>query len=138
MFVLSQIFWLLLLPLPPQVEATVITAAQAKQRIGERVKVCGVIATIYESQRNKRNPTMLNFNQPYPKNDFTALIWREDRAQFGNVRALEGKRACVTGEVYAYRGRAQMKLQTSQQIERRDMQNLGWGFLGVASAPRAS
>lgn len=93
MYNLSILFcwaWLLLLPHPPQ-DLTAITSAEAKRHVGERVKVCGVIASIYEPRRSRRNPTMLNFDKPYPQ-------------------------TCVTGQIRDFKGRAQMTLSKAEQL----------------------
>ncbi len=123
MYYLSHLFlcwaWLLLLPQPPQ-QMNAITSSDAKRHVGERARVCGVVASIYEPRRSKRNPTMLNFDQPYPQTEFTAIIWQQHRPAFGDVRALVKQRVCVTGWVRAYRGRAQMTLQTSEQMSRHE------------------
>lgn len=110
---LSRIFiytWLCyLLAFPPQAPKTV-KAEEAKAAIGRIVTVCGVVAGVYEPRRSKRNPTILNFDYPYPRNEFAAVIWKKDRPRFGDVKSLEGKQTCVTGEVYLYRSRANVRL----------------------------
>ena len=118
--------WLLLLPQPPQ-QMSAITSAEAKHHIGETVKVCGRIATIYEPRRSKRNPTFLNFDKPYPQVEFTAIIWQQARAAFGNLPAWIGKPTCVTGVVREYRGRAQMTLTHATNLQREKTSKEGNG-----------
>lgn len=105
-----------LLANPPQSEPKTITSAEAKVHVGESVKVCGVVRGVYEPQRSQRNPSFLNFDKPYPQTEFTAVIWRQDRAAFGDLRGTVGKKACVTGQVKEYRGRAQMVLTRGEQL----------------------
>lgn len=60
-----------------------LTAAQAKDHIGERATVCGVVASANYAQRSKNTPTFLNLDKPYPEHVFTVVIWGADRAKFG-------------------------------------------------------
>ncbi len=99
--------WLfLLLPYPPQ-ETKTLTTADAKAHLGETVKVCRVVASLYEPRRSRRNPAILNFDQPYPRNKFAASIWRWQRPAFGDLCAWVNKKPCVK-----YREQAQMTLRT--------------------------
>lgn len=96
---------------PPQ---TPIASAEAKAHAGQVVRVCGVLKTIKEPRGNA--PTFLNFDQLYPKNEFTAIIWRWQRHLFLDLRARRGQPICVTGVVYLYRERAQMTLTKAEQL----------------------
>ena len=69
-------FVVYLLAFPPQAVPRPLTAAEAKAHVGERVKVCGVIASIYEPRGSSRSPTMLNFDHKFLQNEFTAIIWK--------------------------------------------------------------
>src|SRR5262249_58882222 len=84
-------------------QAQHVTAAQAKDDVGQRATVCGV----GDSARYVlpgRQPTFLNFDKPYPNQPFTALIWGSDRAKFGKPEeTYKGKRICVTGKIESYR-----------------------------------
>ena len=80
--------------------------------------MCGLIASIYEPRGCSRRPTMLNFDAKYPQNEFTAIIWKWQRHRFPGLRALVKEKACVTGEVREYRGRAEITLRESEQLSR--------------------
>lgn len=108
--------WLsVLLAFPPQTKT--ITSEEAKAHAGENVIVCGIVSGVYVPRRSKRNPTILNFDQPYPKNQFAAVVWKKDRAKFEDLKSLESQRICVSGEVYEYRQRFQIKLSQSNQLK---------------------
>ena len=110
MFYLSIISLIVsLLANPPQTEKT-ITASEAKAYVGQTVRVCGVVFSIRESRRGAGSPTFLNFDQPYSRTEFSAVIWRWQRHHFLNLRERRGQRTCVIGKVREYRGRAQMTL----------------------------
>jgi micrococcal nuclease len=68
----------------PLVAENTYTADQAKNHIGERATVCGVVASVYLSASGKEQPTFINLDKPYPNQVFTILIWGSDRAKFGN------------------------------------------------------
>lgn len=116
MFVLSNIVvCMFLLAFPPQEEIKTVSAAEAKAEAGRVVRVCGIVAGIYESRRGN-TPTILNFEKPYPQNEFGGVVWRWQRHRFGNLRAQIGQKICVTGRVRLYRGAAQMTLTKAEQL----------------------
>jgi hypothetical protein len=60
-----------------------ITAAEAKDHVGERAVVCGKVISARYASKSKGEPTFLNLDQPHPKQAFTILIWGSDRPKFG-------------------------------------------------------
>ncbi len=53
-----------------------ITAAEAKDHIGDRATVCGKIASTHYAKSSKGEPTFLHLNEPYPKensSDYCAM-----------------------------------------------------------------
>jgi DNA/RNA endonuclease YhcR with UshA esterase domain len=94
-----------------------LTAAEAKDHIGKRATVCGVVASANFAQRSRRSPTFLNLDQPYPKHIFTAVIWLEDRPKFGQPEvALKGKKICVTGTIADYQNKPEIVLREKNQL----------------------
>ena len=78
--------WTLLLSfivVPQDGHTVTLTAAQAKDHVGETATVCGVVANATFAARTTGQPTFLNLDQPYPSHIFTALIWGSDRLKFG-------------------------------------------------------
>jgi hypothetical protein len=52
-----------------------ITAEQAKDHIGETARVCGMVVSPHYAFETRGHPTFLNFDRPYPRQVFTAVIW---------------------------------------------------------------
>jgi len=97
-----------------------IQAADAKDHIGERVTVCGQVASTHFAERSKGEPTFINLDKPYPHQIFTILIWGSDRTKFGDPeRTYTGKHICVTGKIASYRGVAEIIAYEPSQISSR-------------------
>ena len=95
-----------------------LTAAEAKNHVGERATVCGNVVSTHYAARSKGNPTFLNLDEQYPRQVFTILIWGSDRPKFGDPEAKYGnKRVCVTGLIKDYRGVPEVVAEQPSQIE---------------------
>jgi hypothetical protein len=82
-----------------------LTASEAKNHIGEKATVCGLVASTHYAAQSKGAPTFINLDKAYPNVIFTILIWGEDLPKFtGKPASWEGKRVCATGTISAYRG----------------------------------
>ena len=90
-----------------------IPAAEAKEHIGEQAAVKGTIAEVNQTERITR----LNFDQPYPKQSFTAVIFSDKTNLFTDLDKLKGKPAEVRGKIVAYRDRPQIVLTTTNQLK---------------------
>lgn len=91
---MKSLFLLLAITVHAQSTAR-ITPAQARDYIGERATVCGVVSSAKYAERSNKKPTFLNLDKPYPGAIFTAVIFEADRPNFGAPeRDLMGKR-CV-------------------------------------------
>jgi hypothetical protein len=89
----------------PAAAGTALTSAQAGEHVGERATVCGIVASTRYLAKSKGQPTFLNFDQPYPRQVFTVVIWGSDRAKFGAPETtLMGRQVCATGTIESYRG----------------------------------
>jgi len=99
-----------------------INPADAKNHIGRRMSVCGVVASASYDARSSGRPTFLSLDEPYPRRIFTALIWSEDREKFGTPEiSLKEKRVCISGLIEKYQGVPQIVLRkTSQLVEELD------------------
>lgn len=97
---------------------TSITAIEAKNHIGENLRVCGLVASTHYAVRTRGNPTFLNLDKPYPDQVFTALIWGSDRSRFAAPEErFANKRICVTGTISSYRGVPEIVLHDPSQIK---------------------
>ena len=82
-----------------------ISAAEAKNHVGEKTTVCGEVASTHYAARSRGNPTFINLDKPYPNQIFTVLIWGSDRPKFGDPEeAYRSKHICVTGKITDYKG----------------------------------
>jgi len=99
-----------------------ITTADAKNHIGKRMTVYGVVASANYDAQSRRDPTFLNLDESYPRQIFTALIRGEDREKFGTPEiSLKEKRVCISGLIEKYQGVPQIVLRkTSQLVEEFD------------------
>jgi len=94
-----------------------ITAADAKNHVGEKATVCGNVVSTHYATRSKESPTFLNLEEPYPRQIFTILIWGSDRPKFGDPEAKYGsKKVCVTGVIKDYRGVPEVVVEEPSQI----------------------
>src|SRR6266852_234261 len=57
-------------PIPP---------ARAKDHVGERVVVCGQVASTHFAARSRGTPTFINLDKSYPNQIFTIVVWGSDR-----------------------------------------------------------
>jgi hypothetical protein len=82
-----------------------ISAAEAKNHVGERATVCGEVVSTHYAARSRGNPTFINLDKPYPNQIFTVLIWGSDRPKFGDPEVMYGnKHICATGKITDYKG----------------------------------
>jgi hypothetical protein len=94
-----------------------LTAAEAKNHIGEKATVCGTIASARYADRSNGQPTFLNLDEPYPKDIFTILIWGSDRAKFGEPETkYANAKVCVTGSISSCRGSPEIVANAPSQI----------------------
>jgi DNA/RNA endonuclease YhcR with UshA esterase domain len=94
-----------------------IRASEAGQHIHERATVCGNVASSRYLSKSRSQPTFLNLGKSYPNQDFTVVIWPEDRPQFGHPEdTYLGKNICVSGEISSYRGTPQIVARYPSQI----------------------
>ena len=97
---------------------TSVSAAEAKNHIGERATVCGEVASVHYAARSRGNPTFINLDKPYPNQIFTVLIWGSDRPKFGDPEeAYRSKHICVTGKISDYKGVPEIVAREPEQIK---------------------
>jgi hypothetical protein len=96
-----------------------LSPAEAIHHVGEPARVCGSVESANYATRSKGQPTFLNFGQPYPNQEFTALIWGPTRRAFRYApESLRGYTVCVSGTITTYAGKAQIVISDPSQIER--------------------
>ena len=83
---------------------TSLSAAEAKNHVGERGTVCGEVVSIHYAARSRGNPTFINLDKPYPNQIFTVVIWGSDRPKFRNLEEMyRNKHICITGKISDYK-----------------------------------
>jgi hypothetical protein len=68
---ITTCFLFLLLASGTLAQTNKITAAEAKDHVGEVRTVCGKVASARYAAQSKGQPTFLNLDEPYPKEVFT-------------------------------------------------------------------
>ena len=89
------------------------------QHIGERITVVGKVMSTTYATGSKGKPTFLNIGKPYPNQEFTVLIWDNNRSKFPQSpeKYYEGKTIAVAGLIVAYQGTPQIEVTSPSQIE---------------------
>lgn len=101
----------------PAFAAKALTAAEAKNHIGEQSTVCGKVMSAHYAETTRGRPTFLNFDEPYPNQIFTVVIWGTDRSKFDNPEtAYRGQSVCVSGIISSYRGVPEIVIRDKTQI----------------------
>ena len=77
---------------PTAVQAATLSAQEAPGHAGENATVCGTVASAHYAPGSRGRPTFLNLDRPYPGQIFAGVVWGEDRAKFGELESLQGKR----------------------------------------------
>ena len=110
------IFALLLTLTAAPALAETITAAEAKNHIGQNATVegCGERSP---SRPVRQGDLSLISAGSYPNNPFTAVIFKDDFNKFPTVDSLAGKTIDVTGQIKEYRGRPEIILNDPEQLK---------------------
>jgi hypothetical protein len=107
----------LLLAFSTAAQTNKITAAEAKDHVGEIRTVCGKVVSTHYASGSKGQPTFLNLDEPYPKEVFTILIWGNDRAKFGTPETkYKDAKVCVTGKITSHREKPEIMATEPSQI----------------------
>jgi hypothetical protein len=109
---------LLIAPCFVQAQTRHLTAAEAKNHVGETATVCGKVVSARFASKSKGQPTFLNLDEPYPNHIFTVVVWGSDREKFGDIEAKYGvKNVCVSGKITSYQGLPEIAIDDPSQIE---------------------
>jgi len=108
----------LVLPCSAQTQTAHLTAAEAKNHVGETATVCGRVASVHFAEKAKGLPTFMNLDMPYPHQIFTILIWGADRPKFGDPeRTYRDRKVCVSGKITSHREIPEIVITTPGQIQ---------------------
>lgn len=113
---LGLLFTILAVPVHASPQTT-LSAKDAKSHIGEIAIVCGQVVGTRYAVASRGRPTFLNFDEPYPRQVFTVVIWGSDRAKFGQPEeAYRNKDVCASGQIQSFRGGAEIIAHSPEQI----------------------
>jgi DNA/RNA endonuclease YhcR with UshA esterase domain len=90
-----------------------ITPDEAKDNIGKKVKVIGMVEQVYHSDKVVK----LNIGGVFPNNPFTAIIFAVDTAAFTNLDAYQGKEVEVTGTIEEYKDKPEIVMKEADQLK---------------------
>lgn len=90
-----------------------LTAVEAKNHIGTNAIVTGTVVEVYKGGRTVN----LNFDNPFPKQPFSAVIFAEKTNLFPEVDKLKGKSVECTGKITEYRDRPQIVIAKTNQLK---------------------
>ncbi len=94
-----------------------ISAPEARDHVGELARVCGRVESARYVADTNRSPTFLNIGAPYPEQDFTVVVWGEDRDRFADPpEGLAGETVCASGWIESYREVPQIIVRDPEQI----------------------
>jgi hypothetical protein len=89
-------------------KAQTIPSAEAKNHIGEKATVCGLVAGKSVAIQSQGTPTFIDLDKPYPHETFTVLVWERDKGAVGSLPS--SGQLCVTGTITQYRDRVEIVL----------------------------
>jgi DNA/RNA endonuclease YhcR with UshA esterase domain len=97
--------------------AATLSAADAKNHIGEQATVCGQVAGERTATGSRGEPSFINLDAAYPNQIFTILVWGDDRSNVGPLPS-EGAHVCVSGKIQEYRGVPEIVVRSRTQLSR--------------------
>ena len=100
--------------LPAVAQGNVISDSAAANHVGQMVTVEGIVANVHTSRGNN---TFLNFGAPYPRQVFSAVVFRSSQGRFVNLDRWAGRRVRVTGRIQLYEGRPEVILTDPSQLQ---------------------
>jgi hypothetical protein len=103
---------------PDRAQSGHLTAAAAKNHVGEKATVCGKVVSARFAKESKGQPTFLNLDEPYPNHIFTIVVWGSDREKFGAIELKYSvKNVCVSGKIASFQGKPEIAVDDPGQIQ---------------------
>ncbi len=90
-----------------------VGTADANKYYDETMTVTGMVA----QARVRSNVAILDMDKPYPDSPFTAVIFEENMAQFGDLQKLKGQNVEVSGTITEYRDKPEIILESPAQLK---------------------
>jgi len=114
----KQILHLVILLIGFSASAQTIKPSEAKQHVGDKVTVCGIVKGTTVVKGNPET-TLLTLGEEKSKATVSIAIWSTDYPKFKYVPAeyLKGKYICVTGWMKLQGGKPQVIITSQEQVE---------------------
>lgn len=93
--------------------AACVDIKQAGAHSGEEACVTGRVLRVYTS---KSGNTFLDFCEDYRTCPFTSIVFASDRANFGDLTALQGRKVELRGKIQIYHDQPEIVLKEASQI----------------------
>ncbi len=100
--------------IPEKTEENVINFQEAFYHIGEEYWVEGEIDHVFVSENNNY---FLNFCENYRECPFSAVIFADQKNDFGDIGKWEGSKIYIYGEIETYEKRPQIIINQPDQIK---------------------
>jgi hypothetical protein len=105
-----------------------ITAEDAKNKVGEVVKVIGTVKKVTSVTFEEGEPTFIDLDSAFPNVILNVVVFKDNLAKFDAVglNTLVDKKVIVSGKVkrYYYEGNNKYKASSYPQIELKDITQL--------------
>lgn len=92
-------------------KAQTIPSADAKNHIGEKATVCGMVAGKHVAAQSQGTPTFIDLDKPSPNQTFTVVVWERDKETVGLLPS--SGQLCVAGTITQYHGGAEIVLRNA-------------------------
>lgn len=94
------------------------TASDAADHQGKYAEVCGEVVSVQTVKQIGGEPTFINFEEDYPDQHFTGVIWGENRLAWGNSPEdlYTNRRICVEGFIQIHEGTPQIRINSPEQV----------------------
>ncbi len=93
--------------------ANVYDYTEASNHIGEYASVRGIVVQVYQSNKGT---TFFDYCTNYRSCSFSAVIFASAAKNFDNPSQYQGQQITVTGQIKSYQGKAEIILDTPNQI----------------------
>ena len=94
-------------------ESVSTTSKSASKNIGKNAAVKGYVADVFKNAK----VAYLNFDGKFPKNSFSAVVFKGDFSTFGDLNRYRGKTVEVSGIITEYKGKPQIILKDPSQLK---------------------
>jgi len=100
------------------------SASKAYHHEGKYAVVCGKVVSVQTIQKIGGEPTFINFEEDYPNQHFTGLIWGEDRLDWESAPEdlYTNRMVCVEGYIRIHEGTPQIRVTSPGQVRYRNNQ----------------